>query len=224
VTQLMDWPLPGLFVLAGAGLVVLLVAGLVVAARRERERQARIRRWAAHYGWQVAKSPVVGWTKQLPGQNQRGVSLLLSGRMHDWHVAVAEYSYTTTSTDSSGSTTTTTHRYLVTAVRLTASYPPLAVQPRGALSRLGRAMFGDNAAATGHDPFDRHFRVRTKDPVYARTLVGPALIAEHLAGRIPEWSLAGYDLLTWQSGELGDPRHIPSLVAPLVRVAVLLGR
>ncbi len=170
----MDWPVPGLFVLAGAG---------------------------------------------------RGISLLVSGRMHNWPVGVAEYSYTTESmADSRGSRSTTTHHYLVTAVRLTASYPPLAVQPRGALSRLGRAMFGDNATATGHDPFDRQFRVHTKDPVYARAMVGPALITEHLAGRVPEWSLAGYDLLTWQSGQLSDPRHIPALAAPLVRVADLLGR
>lgn len=116
------------------------------------------------------------------------------------------------------------HRYLVTAVRLTASYPPLAVQPRGGLSRLGRAMFGDNAAATGYDTFDRQFRVHTRDPAYARTLVGLALIAEHLAGRVPEWSLAGYDLLAWQSGHLSDPHQIPTLAARLVRVAELLGR
>jgi len=85
-------------------------------------------------------------------------------------------------------------------------------------------MFGNNAAATGHDPFDRHFRVRTKDPAYARTLVGPALITAHLAGQVPERSPAGYELLTRQSGELRDPCHIPSLVARLVRVADPLGR
>jgi hypothetical protein len=220
----MDWPIPGLFIPVGVGLVVLLVVGIVLGARRERERQDRIRRWAAHSGWHVTKSPKVDWTKWLPGRNGGGVSLLVSGRMRDWHVAVAEYSYSTSSTDSRGSSSTTTYHYIVIAVRLTASYPPLAVQPRGGLSRLGRAMFGDNAKATGHDAFDRRFRVQSRDPAYAHTLVGPALIAEHLAGRVPEWSLAGCDLLTWQSGILDDPRHIPVLAAPLVRVAGLLGR
>lgn len=164
------------------------------------------------------------WAQRLPGGNRHGVSLLVSGWLRNRHVGVAEYSYTTESRNSDGSRDTTTYRFIAIAVRLTASYPPLAVHARGALSRLGRAMFGDNATATGHGAFDRKFRVQARDPAYARTMVGPALITEHLAGRVPEWSLAGYDLLTWQYGELSDPRQIPILAAPLVRVADLLGR
>lgn len=214
-----------LFVLAGIGVVALLVVLIVAGARRERERQGRIRGWAAHHGWTVTSRPVVQWASRLPGQHRRGVSLMVSGMAHGWHVGVAEYSYTTESmADSHGSRSTTTHYLLVTAVRLAASYPPIAVHPRGGLSRLGRTMFGDNAAATGHDAFDRQFRVRTKDPRLSRTLLGPALITEHLAGRVPEWNLAGYDLLSWRSGHLKDPQQIPELVTPLLRVAGLLGR
>jgi hypothetical protein len=220
----MDWPIPGLLVPVGVGVVVLLVVAIVVSARRERERQERIRRWAARYGWHVAVSPVVDWANRLPGGNRRGVSLLLSGRLHDRQVGVAEYSYTTESRNSRGSTSTTTHHFIVVVVRLAAAYPPLAVESRGAFSRLGRAMFGDKATATGHDMFDRRFRVQARDPAYAHTMVGPALITEHLAGRVPEWSLAGCDLLTCQSGMLDDPRQVPVVAAPLMRVADLLGR
>lgn len=87
---------------------------------------------------------------------------------------------TTSSEDS-----TTTHRYVVTAVRLAAWYEPVAVQSRGRTSRLGKAIFGDNAAATGHADFDRQFQVKTKDLPTGRALLGPALIAEHFAGQIP---------------------------------------
>lgn len=223
----MGWPIPGALVLGGVvfvGLVVLVVFGVVAASRRERERQDRIRRWATQHGWRVAVSPTVDWVKRLPGGNRRGVSLLVSGQLRHRHVGVAEYSYSTESTDSRGSSSTTTYNFIVIAVRLTASYPPLAVEARGALSRLGRAMFGDKPAATGHDNFDRRFRVQTRDPAYAHTMVGPALITEHLAGRVPEWSLAGHDLLAWQAGILEDPRQVPTLAAPLMRVADLLGR
>jgi hypothetical protein len=214
-----------LFVLAGIGVVALLVVLIVASVRRERARQRRIRGWAAHHGWMVTSRPALDWASRLPGQHRRGVSLMVSGTARGWHVGVAEYSYTTESmADSRGSRSTTTHHLLVTAVRVTASYPPIAVHARGGLSRLGRAMFGDNAAATGHDAFDRRFRVSTKDPRLSSALLGPALITEHLAGRVPEWSLAGDDLLTWRSGHLKDPRQIPELVAPLVRVAGLLGR
>jgi hypothetical protein len=50
------------------------------------------------------------------------------------------------------------------------------------------------------------------------------LIAEHVAGRVPGWSLADRDLLTWRSGQIRSPDQIGMLAAPLVRVAQLLGR
>jgi hypothetical protein len=58
----------------------------------------------------------------------------------------------------------------------------------------------------------------------ARSLLGPTLIHEHLAGRVPAWSLAGQDLLTWRSGAISDPNQIPGMTAGLIRVAELLGR
>jgi hypothetical protein len=173
----MSGPAPVLLIVAGIGLVVLLVVLVVVSVRQERERQDRIRRWAMRHGWTVAARPAVDWATRLPGAERRGVSLLVSGMVHGWPVGVAEYSYTTESmADSRGSRSTTTHYLIVTGIRLAAPHPPLAVQPRGGFSRLGRVMFGDNAAATGHDAFDRQFRVQTKDPASARTLLGPALI------------------------------------------------
>jgi hypothetical protein len=216
----MDMLIP-VFVALG---VAALAALVVTSVRAERRRRERIRQWAARNGWTVTERPAVDWGTRLPGGNRRGVSLLVSGVVSGWPVGVAEYSYQTTSSDSDGSSSTTTHRYTVTVVRLAVSYPPLAVVSRGALSRLGRAVFGDKAAATGHDAFDRQFRVQARDPALARTLLGPALIAEHLAGRVPAWSLAGRDLLTWRSGWIKEPDQIATLAAPLVRVAELLGR
>ena len=101
---------------------------------------------------------------------------------------------------------------------------PDAVHARGALSRLGRTLWGDNPAASGDETFDRQFQILTKDPDLARSLIAPALIAEHVAGRVPEWSLTGSDLLPWQPGHIDDPPRIPMLVSPLLRVAQLLGR
>jgi hypothetical protein len=125
----------------------------------------------------------VDWAKRLPNASGR-VSLLLSGVAYGRQVGVAEYSYTLESmADSKGSRSSTTYHFVVTVVWLDVVYPPLAVESRGALSRLGRAVFGDNAAATGHDAFDRRYRVRTRDPSLARSLLGPALIAAHLAVR-----------------------------------------
>jgi hypothetical protein len=145
----------------------------------------------------------------MPGRGRRGVSLILSGLVHGYTVSVAEYSYTQTST----STT-----------RLPPPGPPVEVAARHGLSKLGRALFGDRPTALGYEPFDRVFRIAAKDPAAARQLVGPVLAGEHIAGRVPPWSLRGVELLTYQSGHLTDPARVPDLAAPLVRVATLLGR
>jgi hypothetical protein len=156
----------------------------------------------------------------------------LSGVVDGWPVSVADYSYTetqvSTSTDANGnpttSTTTPTHRFVVTVVRLARPYPAISVQPRGALSRLGRTVFGDGATATGHDAFDRRFRVRTPQPGMVPSVIGPALMAEHLADRLPSWSMYGPELLAYQQGRIGEPEGIPALAAPLLRVADHLHR
>jgi hypothetical protein len=205
--------------------VIVLIALTVWRARQERAREAEISQWAASRGWTVTpKAGAIEWTSRLPGTNRRGVSLILSGTVSGWPVRVAEYSYTTTSSSGpDGASSSTTHRYVVTAVRLAAWYAPVAVQPRGGISRLGKAIFGDNAAATGHPDFDRQVRVDTKDPATSHALVGPALIAEHLAGQIPAWSLAGQDLFAWQEGKITDPSRIEPPAAGLIRVATLIG-
>jgi hypothetical protein len=222
----MDGAVDPVALLVGAGcvlLVALVVVLVVVSARRERERLRRVRAWAGRHGWTVVPVPAVDWP-QLPGSRRRRVSLLLSGTVGGWPVAVAEYSYETESmADSDGRRSTTTHRLVVTAVRLPVRHAAVAVEPRGAVSRLGRRLFGDGSAATGDEAFDRRFRVRAADPAAARWLVGPALIAEHLAGRVPTWSLAGTELLSWRPGQLDDPEAVPPLAAGLVRVANLLG-
>jgi hypothetical protein len=221
-----DSLLPVLIALGCVGLLALIVVLIVFSVRRERQRQARIRQWAERRGWTVTVRPRgIEWTSLLPGRNRRGVSLLLSGTLYGRPVAIAEYSYTvTTSTGTSGGSTTVTYNFIVTVARLPAWYPPVAVQPRGAMSKLGRSIFGDNAAATGHEEFDRRFRVVTKDPAASRALIGPALVGEHLAGRIPGWSLAGQDLLTWQVGPIKDPSQLETVAAPVLRIADLLGR
>jgi hypothetical protein len=225
------WPV--LIVVAVAVVIALIVVAAVVSARRERERREALRRWAARHGWTYDERPVApDWTSRLPGRNRRGVSLMLSGVVDGHPVDIAEYSYTHTTTSttrnadgtSSTSTSSTTYHYVAVVVRLPRPGPSIEVQPRHALSKLGRALFGDRATAVGHDPFDRAFSVGAKDPTVVRQLLGPALIDEHLAGRVPGWSLDGADLLTYQNGRLDGSERVADRAAPLVRVATLLGR
>jgi hypothetical protein len=81
------------------------------------------------------------------------------------------------------------------------------------MSKLGRALFG-TGSATGNAEFDKRFTV-AGDPL----ALPPALVAAHLAGAVPGWSLYGTDLMTWRQGRIADPAQIFQLAAPLFPVA-----
>ena len=206
--------------------VALVVVAAVVAARRERERREALRLWAKRHGWQVVEKPQVDWGRRMPGRNRRGVSLALFGTLGGRPVAVGDYSYTTTSTstDANGNThtTTTTHHYVAVVTRLRMPRPSVAVHRRGGGSKLWRSMFGDRLTAVGVEAFDRAYRVNAPDPSLVRMVVGGPLIAEHVAGRVPDWSVEGNELLTFVQGRIGPPERIPAQIGPLLRVAELI--
>ncbi|WP_063016341.1 hypothetical protein [Nocardia niwae] len=211
--------------------VVLLAVAIPLAIRAERARKATLGQWAAAHGWTFAESGRAQWTARLPGRNSRGLGVTMSRQLGDRWVTVAEYSYRTTSSSSTSttgttSTTTTTHHFVVVVVLLDRMYPPIEVLPRGLLSQLGRAMFGDKPTATGNVLFDSQYRIATADPGYAKAVVGPPLIDAHIARTVPPWSLVGAELLTFvrTSSALRDPSAIPGYAAPLLQVAELLGR
>ncbi|MEU6077026.1 hypothetical protein [Micromonospora sp. NPDC047074] len=212
-----------------AALALLLAAGLtalvVLAHRRERERRDGWRRWAAHFGWTFTENPQVAWTDRVPGRNRRGVRFVLTGTMYGRPVGVAEYAYTETHTstgaDGNQTTSSQTHSYVVALVWLRRPFPDLAVGPRHVFSRLGRALFGSDGYATGNAEFDRQWRVGAAAPGQ-QALVGPTLVAAHLAGAVPTWSVRGAELITYRRGRLNDPTLVQALVTPLVTVADLL--
>jgi hypothetical protein len=206
--------------LAVVGLIGLLVLAAVSTQRRERERQDRLRQWATGHEWSYTPRPTTAWTTRLPGRNKRGVSIAVSGTMQGRPVSIGEYSYS----ESAGSNgATSTHHFVVVAIWFPEQYPPIGVRPRGALSKMGRALFGDERAV-GHEQFDREFRVTASDAEYARRIVGPALVQAHLSRGVPSWDLCGNELLAYFPGRIDQPERIPTLVDPLLRVAALLGR
>ena len=210
------------------GAVVLVIALIVVSVLRERERKERLREWATHNGWSMTLSPSVDWGRRLPGHNRRGVTLALSGTIDGRPVTIAEY-YHKEETTSSGlndrsstSTSTRTYYYVLLVVRLSRPGPSIGVYRRRALSKFGRFLFGDRATAIGQEPFDSEYRVAAKDASVVPQVLRPALVREHIAGYLPEWSLEGQDLLTYHQGRIGDPTTIPDMFGPLLRVATLL--
>ncbi|MFB7724656.1 hypothetical protein [Nocardia sp. NPDC056100] len=219
----------GIIALMLLGAVVFAVALASAAARAERVRQEMLWNWAVAQGWSFQVRGSARWAARLPGLRRRRLGVTMTGWLGGRPVTVAEYSYDTehgSSSGSDGSTTWTTHHFIAVMVLLHRPYPAISIQPRGAFSQLGRAIFGDKPTATGNGSFDSRFRIKCGDPVAAKALVGPALIDAQMAGAVPPWSLVGAELLscTAVSGKLRDPNMIFAHAAPLVRVADLLGR
>ncbi|WP_433193162.1 hypothetical protein ACQP1G_31105 [Nocardia sp. CA-107356] len=209
-------------------LVVVLLAVLIpLSIRAERARRAGLWQWATQHGWTFAESSRPPWMSRLPGHRRQRLGVTLTGQIGGRWVTVADYSYETTSTSTSGDSTHTTphtHRFIAVVVLLDRPLPAASVRSRGAISKLGRSLFGDKPTATGYEFFDSRFRITAADPDYARWLVGKPLRDAHLAGAVPDWSLAGQELLMYTPGQLRDPRAIPALAGPLNQVADLLGR
>lgn len=221
-------------VITGSGLFCALVVGLVLlvtvaARRRERRRMDSLRSWAQANGWAVTERPAVDWGARLPGGARRGVSVTISGVVRGRRVSIGEYTVTdtqvTTVTDGAGgtstSTTSNTHHYTVAVALLTRPMPNTAVEQRGGLSRLTRAVMGPGDYATGNPAFDRVFRIRTESPPSIRTWCSPALLDAHLRGHVPTWSVHGIELLTYRPGRL-DPAAIVPQAEQVAYLAALL--
>src|SRR4051812_38791971 len=205
-----------------SGFIALIIVVAVRARRKERARQEALQRWAMQADFRYVLKPEVDWGRRMPGQNRRGVTLCLSGALAGRPVTIAEYQYSTTSTSGDGSSTTTTHYFVLTMARLRRPAPTVAVYRRGAMSKFGRALFGDRATAIGYEPFDSVYRVKAPDSRSVPAVVRGDLVREHLAGRLPDWSVHEHDVLTFREGRIGDPATIPAQLAPVMRVADLI--
>ncbi|MET8651303.1 hypothetical protein [Nocardia aurea] len=211
------------------GTLLMLACFLMVTTRSAQEEQRRsdaLRQWAVHHGWQWAAAYPAPWTVRMPGANPHGVGYGFTGIADGRRVTVTEYTHRTRKRRAldEGSTRTVTHHHVVTIVHLDRPHPPVAVAARGVLSAFERAVFGERPVATGNLWFDNRFWIVSRDPGYVRHLIGPDLMAAHIAGVVPLWSVTGNHLVSYSPGRLNHLPAIPTHIAPLLRVASLLGR
>lgn len=205
-----------------AGCVVAtIVVAVAVAGAPHRQRLDEMRRWAAANGWTYTPRPDVDWGRRLPGRGRRGVSFAVTGTIDGRQVTVAEYRYREINA-TTDQPSFRTHRYVLTVVWLSRPGPTVAVVRRGALSQFVRSLFGGGTSTTGDEEFDRGYRVATDDPAGAASVLGPDLVAGHVTGAFPDWSMRGDELMAFRAGQLAGTAGIIAEAGPLLRVAELL--
>jgi hypothetical protein len=195
-------------------LFALTVLAVVAGRRARRRRWERTRQWAREHGWQATQQPNVDWWRRLPGANPRGVTLLLAGvvRGRPVHVAQYEITDTTVTTNADGSTATgsNTRQYTVVVAALRTVLPDIAVEPRGALSRLKNRAAGPGTAGTGDAQFDHEFRIRTSAPQAVARWCTPQVRAAHASGHVlVPWTAQGRELLHFARGPVDLTTVIP---------------
>lgn len=219
----MDRILPLVLGLLCLGLPVLLIVGLVLAARATRrrrlERQAMLASWAAHREWEYRPSdPALVTRFDGPpfGTGDRPTaSNVVLGRHAGRPFTAFDYSYTTTShtTDADGHShsSTSTHRYAVVALHLGLTAPPLAVGPSSTMKRFWNKLTRSDIDV-GDPAFDREFLVRSTSPEFARDVLSPDVIALQWQNPAFSWRFAGDSMLVVRAGEQ-DPGEVEAKLA-----------
>ena len=209
----------------------------VRSSQNEKKRVKSVEHWAIRNGWDLSRDTSLPFQDDLPGLRfrNRWVPLLLSSTVNGRPVAVADYTYMKTDTSGSETSSEVRDTTMVTAVRLPRSYPHVSVRLRrgGAFSEaidkvfepVGKVfkalnpmtyveekVYGPDPVRLqlGHPQFDEKFEVHSSDPEFARRLIGPMLVAEHVADRVPTWTVVGEDLFTWRGDGITDPEKIPT--------------
>jgi hypothetical protein len=185
---------------------------------KRHRRWVRLREWARDNAWTLVAEPVVDWGSRLPGGNKHGVTLALSGAVGGRRTSIGEYSFDEAVTTTSGHTTTT-HEYVVLVLHLDRPSGYLGVLPSDVLERWGRTLLGVGTTI-GVGDFDERHRV-VGDPGRASYALSAELVAAHVAGVAPPWTLYGTELVTWYPGRI-DLDHLGEQVGPLHLVARLL--
>jgi hypothetical protein len=206
--------------------VIFGLAALIVnriQARAQRRRYGRLRRWAGANGWTVVESPQVNWPDRLPGAELGSgkVTLLLSGTVEGRSVAVGEYEHTYPEPGASGDRYTT-DSYIVAGVWLDRQYAPFSLYETNLGEKVLRSIVGRSGVPLGYAPFDRKYRIVAADPVDIPRYLTPPLVADHVSGVAPLWSLQDSELIVYRPGTIDDPSRIPKAATEAIRMAQLL--
>jgi len=211
-----------LFGLCLGGILAFAAVVVVLGRLRAGEAMATLESWARTSGWTIERQPDTGWTRRVSGRDDDRVTFAVRGVVDGRAVAVAEYHYSKAYNGALGRRGQTYDRVLLVA-QLRRPARTVAVSRRKSWQRSQHFMERDRPTSVGVEAFDLEYRVEAPDVRAVRMVIGEHLIAEHIAGRLPDWSVEGTEVLTYRDGRLGgDLSGIPTQFSAILRVAELI--
>ena len=179
-----------------AGMVALVVIGVLLDRRRQRALQA----WARANGWtyEAARADLIHLQRGFPfGQGRRRTATEVLRGSYDALPALSFRYRWTTGTGKSR----TEHSVHVVAVPMPAFLATLEVTPEGVGARLAKA-FGAQDIQFESEDFNRAFRIAAGDLAFAHAVLAPRLMEYLLrpdAARSP-WRIEGPWIVSWETG------------------------
>lgn len=194
----------GPFLIVGIFALFVLVAAL--AWKAEMRRRAELTAFARSKGWLYTPKDVLGlanrWRVHPFGRGRgRRVSNLIRGAEGGRDFVSFDYQFTETDRDSDGKSSNRTYRFHVTAINLPCYFPSLEVGPENFLTRIGKAL-GGNDIDLESENFNRRFRVRCPDVKFAHDVLHPRTMEFLLGTRPMAMRIEGGDLLCWDDGRM----------------------
>jgi hypothetical protein len=190
----------------------------VLIWQEDRARVAGLEKWALANDWRFVRHPAVDWPGRVREHSTDRLKFALYGLVDGRAVAIAECDFSSASNTSEPRT----DPVVLLMAELRQPAQTVAVHRRTAWEQSDRRRALDRPTFVGVEAFDHEYRIVAPDPRAARAVVGPALIAEHVAGTLPDWSVQGREVLTCRPGQIGVFIGIPGQFTSVMRVADLI--
>lgn len=156
--------------------IVLVIALAIYGHKKEKERQAALRAWAARHGLYFQEDKVTGFDYEhgefdcLRQGDNRYAYNIMAGNLEGLESKLFDYHYETHSTDSKGNRTTQHHRFSAVIIGSPFRLQPLVIRPEHVFHKISAAFGWDDIDFESAE-FSRRYYVKSPDKRWAYDVI-----------------------------------------------------
>jgi hypothetical protein len=209
----------------GVLVVLAVIAGLIAlvvyAAKKERERREALQQMALELGLSFdpaprkGDGPYHGFSPFHQGHSRRAMNTMegaIECLGRPFPTICGDYEYKVTSSNGKTTTTTTYHfSYLILRIALR-QVPDLSIRPEGFFDKIAGAMGFDDIDFESAE-FSRKFHVKSPDKRFAYDVVDPRMMEFLLANAKRQVQIVGGSFLLWEGTRRWAPEEFRERIA-----------